>query len=131
MMILIDTSVWVDHFRSNNPTLIRLLQNEHVLGHPVVIGELILGGMPNRDRTLKDLLDLPFAATADHDDAMQFIDRANLTGSGINYSDTHVLLSTRLTPGATLWTRDRRLKALAERLGLDADIEPYTGLHED
>ena len=130
-MILVDTSVWVDHFRSRNRILIRLLEGEEVLAHPVVIGELVLGGLPNRDRTLKDLLRLPSATPADHDEALQFIHRAELTGSGINYADTHVLLSTRFTPGARLWTRDRRLLAAAGRLGLNADIEPYSGFQED
>jgi hypothetical protein len=129
-MILVDTSVWVDHFRSSNETLVRLLEGDDVLGHPVVIGELVLGGLPNRDRTLEKLLRLPSATTADHDEALEFIHRADLTGSGINYTDTHVLLSTRLTPGAALWTRDRRLLAAARRLGLDAEIEPYSGFQE-
>jgi hypothetical protein len=130
-MILVDTSVWIDHFRSSNGALVRLLEGQEVLGHPVVIGELFLGGLPNRDRTLQGLMRLPSATTADHDEALQFIHRAGLTGCGINYADTHVLLSTRLTPGAGLWTRDRRLLAAARRLGLDADIEPYSGFHED
>lgn len=130
-MILVDTSVWIDHFRSSSQVLVRLLENEEVLGHPVVIGELVLGGIPNRDRTRRNLLRLPLATLADHDDVLQFIHRADLSGSGISYSDTHVLLSTRLTPSVALWTRDRRLLAVARRLGVAADIEPYTGLHED
>lgn len=129
-MILVDTSVWVDHFRSSNSVLVRLLAGEDVLSHPVVIGELTLGGLPNREHTLENLLRLPSATPADHDDALEFIHRANLTGSGINYADTHILLSARLTPGTALWTRDRRLLVAARRLGLDADIEPYFGFQE-
>jgi len=68
---------------------------------------------------------------ADDDEVLTFIRRNALAGSGVGYADAHILASARLTPGVMLWTRDRRLKAVASRLALDAGVEPYTGLQED
>lgn len=130
-MILVDSSVWIDHFRSANSTLAGLIAEEQVLLHPVVIGELILGGLPGDAWTIEDLLAMPSATPADDDEVLLFIQRHSLTGKGIGYGDAQLLASTRLTPDAALWTRDRRLLAAARRLGLDADVEPYGGLHED
>lgn len=130
-MILVDTSVWIDHFRSADRTLARLLQEEDVLSHPAVIGELALGRLRDPDQILAEMLDRPPAIVAEHGDVLLFIRRNDLAGSGIGYADAHLLASTRLTPGAGLWTRDRRLLAAARRLGLDAEVEPYSGFQED
>ena len=129
-MILVDSSVWIDHFRSWNATFASLMVDERVLMHPVVIGELLLGGLPT-GTPLRDLQDMTAAAPVDDGEVLLFIQRHSLTGADIGYGDAHLLASAQLTTGATLWTRDRRLRAAAQRLGLDADIEPYGGLHEE
>jgi predicted nucleic acid-binding protein len=129
-MILVDTSVWIDHFRRTEPALLELLQQERVLVHPAVIGELALGRLRDPERVLADLLELPAAATAGDDETLLFIRRNGLGGSGIGYTDAHLLASTRLTAGAALWTRDRRLIAAARRLDLCAPMEAYGGLQE-
>jgi len=117
-MILVDSSVWVDHLRSGDDRLTALLDRGLVLTHAFVIGELALGSLRQRAAILGALLDLPQATRATDDEVLAFIDRAGLHGLGIGYVDAHLLASVRLTPDARLWTRDRRLLAAAERLGL-------------
>lgn len=119
-MILVDTSVWIDHLRSGDALLAGLLDEGQVLSHPFIIGELALGNLRQRESILADLLELPQAFAAGDDEVMHFIDRERLFGFGIGYLDAHLLAATRLTQGAALWTRDRRLSAAAERLSLAA-----------
>lgn len=121
-MILVDTSVWVDHLRNGDERLAGLLEHTLVLAHPYVVGELALGQLRQRDAVISDLLDLPMANVASDGEVLQFIERETLHGTGIGYVDAHLLAATRLTPGATLWTRDRRLLAAAERLSLAARL---------
>ena len=117
-MILVDTSVWVDHLRAGNYRLRRLLDSGQVLGHPFVTGELALGNLRQRDLVLGALRELPRAAVASDEEVLHFIDRQALFGSGIGYIDAHLLAAVRLMPGARLWTRDRRLQVVAARLDL-------------
>lgn len=119
-MILVDTSVWIDHFRVGDTRLARLLENGLVLAHPFVIGELALGSFRDPAAILGALELLPQADAATHEEVLAFITTANLPGSGIGYVDAHLLASVRLTPDAGLWTRDKRLDAVAGRLGLAA-----------
>ncbi len=121
-MILVDTSVWIDHFRRNDPSLAVLLEGGRVLTHPFVIGELALGALKQRNVILNALQDLPRANIATDDEALSFIARHSLFGQGVGYIDAHLLASARLTPGASLWTRDKRLRALAERLSIEANF---------
>ncbi|MGH7047501.1 MAG: type II toxin-antitoxin system VapC family toxin [Stellaceae bacterium] len=121
-MILVDTSVWIEHFRVGDERLISLLDAGAVLGHPFVIGELSLGSLRQRNAVLSDLQDLPQAASASHAEVIRFIDRETLFGCGIGYIDAHLLASARLTADGKLWTRDRRLQAAAVRLGLAANL---------
>ena len=121
-MILVDTSVWIDHFRSGDPVLTGLLNAGRVLTHPFVIGELALGNLRQRDAILGALRDLPQAVVAGVDDILPFIAQQALFGSGIGYIDVHLLAAARLTPGATIWTGDRRLRAVADSLSLSALI---------
>jgi predicted nucleic acid-binding protein len=130
-MILVDTSIWIDHIRSAVPPLKDLLQRRRVLSHPVVIGELALGRSKREADIIRELSLMPQTDIATHDEALLFIRENRLGGSGIGYADSQLLASISLTPGAGLWTRDRRLLAAARRLGLDADIEPYGGLQEE
>ena len=117
-MILVDTSVWVDHLRKGDQVLGRLLFAGRVLAHPFIVGELSLGVLRQREAVLGALMDLPQATIATEEEVFRFIEAKGLPGSGIGYVDAHLLAATRLTPGAALWTRDKRLSEVAERLGL-------------
>lgn len=117
-MILTDSSIWIDHLRSENALLRVLLDERRILGHAFVIGELAMGSLRARQDFLEMLDDLPQAIEADHGEVRLLIERKKLLGMGIGYLDSHLLASTRLMPGAKLWTRDRRLHAAAQRLGI-------------
>jgi predicted nucleic acid-binding protein len=117
-VILVDTSIWVDHLRRTDEQLVSLLNTGTVLTHPFVIGELALGSLHRRDVVLGALRNLPRAVAADDDEVLRFIDAEALAGIGIGYIDAHLLASTRLTPDASFWTRDRRLLSVAARLSL-------------
>jgi predicted nucleic acid-binding protein len=119
-MILVDTSVWIDHLRAGDVALTGLLEKGLVLAHPFVIGELALGRLRRRDIVLSALLGLPRASVANDDEVMRFIGQEKLFGLGIGYVDAHLLAAVRLTAHALLWTRDKTLSAAAERLSLAA-----------
>lgn len=116
-MILVDTSVWVEHLRSGDAGLAALLEQGAVIGHPFVIGEIACGSLKSRAASLELLQDLPMAVVAEFDEVLAYIDRYKLHGKGIGYVDVHLLVATALTSGARLWTRDRRLHAVALELG--------------
>lgn len=117
-MILVDTSVWVDHLRQGDVELARLLEAGRVLTHRFVIGELALGSLQNRISILAALQALPQATVASDVEMLHFIDGHALFGKGIGYIDAHLLAATLLFPGTLLWTRDKRLLAEGIRLGL-------------
>ena len=117
-MILVDTSVWVDHLRRGDDGLSALLDQAQVLTHPFVIGELALGDLRERQQMLSLLEHLPAAENATHLEVMQLIGAEQLFGRGIGYVDAHLLAAVRLSPGARLWTRDARLQRVAEAMGL-------------
>jgi predicted nucleic acid-binding protein len=117
-VILVDTSVWVDHLRAGNDALRQLLDSGQVLGHPFITGELALGNLRQRRLILGALRQLPRAAVASDQEVLHFIERQALSGSGIGYIDAHLLAAVRLTSDARLWTGDRRLQAVAVRLDL-------------
>jgi predicted nucleic acid-binding protein len=119
-VILIDTSVWVDHFRVGNSTLTRLLERGEALTHPFVIGELALGNLRRRDLVLRMLSRLPGVSVGTDAEVLRFIDRHSLFGRGVGYVDVHLLAAVRLTPGSQLWTFDRRFNQVAVQLGLAA-----------
>jgi len=121
-MILVDTSVWVDHLRARERTLVHLLETGQVLTHPFVIGELALGNLRQRGAILGSLRVLPQAILAAEHEVLDFIDQHQLFGIGIGYVDAHLLAAARLTPATTLWTRDKRLRAAASKLSLAADL---------
>lgn len=122
-MILVDTSVWIDHLRNGDATLVQLLENGAVLAHPFIIGELALGNLQQRQTILSALQELPQASIARDDEVLMFVEQNSLYGSGIGYIDTHLMTAVRLTPGATLWTRDKRLLVAAEKLGMAVAME--------
>ena len=121
-MILIDTSVWIDHLRSGDRTLAQLLNSREVLAHPFVIGELALGNLRQRQLIRETLGDLPQTVVASDQEVLHFIGRHRLFESGIGYVDTHLLAAARLNTDTTLWTRDKRLHVVANRLGLAASL---------
>ena len=119
-MTLVDTSVWIDHFRSSEPELVRLLTEQQVVTHPAVIGELACGLLADRNAALRDLGELPQVAAATHEEALIMIEAQSLMGRGIGYVDLLLLASCAVTPGTRLWTRDARLASVASDLGLAA-----------
>jgi predicted nucleic acid-binding protein len=119
-MILVDASVWIDHIRAPERTLVELLSSDTVVTHPFVIGEIALGSIRSRAQVLTEMYDLPLTEVAADPEVMRFIERFKLYGLGIGYIDVHLLAATLLTDGATLWTRDKSLRMAAERLGVVA-----------
>jgi predicted nucleic acid-binding protein len=117
-VILVDTSVWADHFRTRDIELGGLLERAMVLTHPFVIGEVALGNLRERRTTLDALRHLREARVASPAEILRLIEAERLAGSGVGYVDVHLLASARLTAGARLWTRDKRLSAAADRLGV-------------
>ena len=115
-MILVDTSIWIDHLRSGSPELTTLLQDDVVCTHDFVIGELACGNLRNRTEVLDLLQSLPRLAAATADEVMFFIEQKQLMGRGVGYIDAH-LLAAAVMHGARLWTKDRRLKTIAEEKG--------------
>ncbi len=119
-MILADTSVWVDHLRTPNDQLQGLLDRRQIIIHPFVVGELALGNMRQRARTLFALKRLPRAMVARDSDVLSLIDNHRLHGRGVGYIDVHLLASTLITPEAVIWSRHRRLMAVADDLAVAA-----------
>ncbi len=115
-MILIDTSVWIAHFRSGGTALSKLLNDSVVLTHPGVIGELACGNLKNRKGILADLTALPVAAVASDDEVLHLIDDRQLWGRGLGWIDTHLIASALLSD-CRLATLDRQLEATAQHAG--------------
>ena len=115
--VLVDTSVWVDHFHRREPLLHDLLSSGQVATHPFIIGELACGHMSNRTEILKLLSELPVVTAATNEEVMHLIDKHRLGGKGIGWIDAHLLASALLSH-TPLWTRDRKLAAIAKTLGI-------------
>lgn len=115
--VLVDTSVWVDHFRQKNDALVNLLEFDLVMVHPLIIGEIACGTPPERMQTLSDLQNLQQTQHASVKEALAFIERECLYGLGCGMVDILLLASTLMTPAVELWTLDKRLRAMAERFG--------------
>jgi predicted nucleic acid-binding protein len=115
-VILVDTSVWIDHLRIGDPQLTALLQEAQVLAHPWVIGELALGQLAGRSEVLGLLSNLSRAKVATEAEVMTLVETRHLFGLGIGYVDAHLLAATLLTTDASLWTRDKRLAGAAADL---------------
>ena len=117
-MILVDASVWIDHFRNTNTRLSALLNSGQVLTHPFVIGELALGELEQRAAILDAAENLPMAIGASDLEVRRFISAQRLFGRGIGYVDAHLLAAVTLTAGSSLWTLDKRLDRVAKQLAL-------------
>ncbi|MFH1038429.1 MAG: type II toxin-antitoxin system VapC family toxin [PVC group bacterium] len=124
-MILVDTSVWVDHLRRGIPLLVDLLGAGEVTTHPFVIGELACGNLANRTEIMTLLSSLPPVKAASHSEALHLVEIHSLQGSGIGWIDVH-LLSSALLSRVALWTRDRKLQTAAKVLGITGQPESTT-----
>jgi len=123
MMVLVDSSVWIDHLRENDAVLAELLTQNRVSVHPFVRGELALGNLRQREQILSLLDNLPQVTVAYAEEANYFIEKHALFGLGIGLIDAHLLASTQLTANTTLWTRDKRLMTVAMRLNIAATFD--------
>ncbi|WP_423924477.1 type II toxin-antitoxin system VapC family toxin [Candidatus Palauibacter sp.] len=115
-MILVDTSVWIDHLRRPDTALLRLMEARRIRMHPMILGELACGGMGDRAERLREWRGLPRIESLDHDEVVDWIESESLAGKGIGFLDAHILLSA-LCGNAKLWTRDRSLRSLATHFG--------------
>jgi predicted nucleic acid-binding protein len=122
-MILADTSIWIDHLRSDDPHMSDLLGSGQIAIHPFIVAELALGMLGNRARVLTLLDLLPAVRVAKLSEIREFIESRFLYGKGIGLIDTHLIASAYLTPPVKLWTRDKRLRSLASTLRLHADLD--------
>jgi predicted nucleic acid-binding protein len=116
-MILADSSVWIDYFREGLPELAEHLRRSVVVMHPFVVGELACGNLSNRDATLELLQQLRSVTVAEHDEVLSFIRARKLYARGIGYVDAHLLAAVAIE-GCQLWTKDKRLHAMAATLGV-------------
>jgi predicted nucleic acid-binding protein len=130
-VILVDTSVWVEHLNAAGSPLAWYLEQGQVLMHPFVLGELACGNLRNRQQLLALLQQLPTTPRASDAEVLYFIDQHQLMGKGIGYVDAHLLAAVALSGTQGLWTRDRRLAQVAEALGFMASFaDPRGNLHE-
>lgn len=122
-MILVDTSIWIDHLHRSEPALAVLLNEARVCAHPMIIGELALGSLRDRRTILGLLSDLPTTPVATHAEVLSFVDSHALSGTGLSLVDAHLLAALRMSPPNRLWTRDRRLRLAADTLRVSADLD--------
>lgn len=116
-MVLVDTSVWIDHFRTASSKLAGLLEDGEVAIHPFVVGELACGNLANRKEILSLLHSLPAVQTVEDDELLYFIEQHSLAGRGLGLIDIHLLASSKIA-AHPFWTKDKRLTAAAEELGI-------------
>jgi len=116
-MVLVDTSIWVSHFREGNPQLKDLLLNGRAVCHSFIIGELACGNLQNREEIFSLMQALPSSVTAEHEEVLQLIDTHQLMGIGLRYVDVHLLASALLS-GIPIWTDDKKLKEAARKLNV-------------
>lgn len=125
-MILVDTSVWINHLRHDLPALRQLLEKGRVLCHPSIVGELAMGSLRKRSVILSALEALPRAEVAREEEVLGYVTDHSLFGIGIGYIDAHLLASAQLTSGSRLWTSDKRLQEVATKLDLAYDPVPLS-----
>jgi predicted nucleic acid-binding protein len=119
-MILVDTSIWIDHLHTREPVLAELLEQAEVCSHPMIVGELALGTMRDRRTVLGLLGNLPAVSLPAYDEVLRFVESSVLYGKGLSVVDAHLLAAARISDDVRLWTRDKRLHAEAERLNVAA-----------
>ena len=116
-MILVDTNVWIDHLHRTEPELSELLMSDEICCHDLVLTELALGSLKKRTEFLSALSELKQLPTVDDHEVRWFIEKRKLWGRGLSAVDVHLLASVVVVPGTTLWTRDKRLRDVAQDLG--------------
>jgi hypothetical protein len=121
-MILADTSVWVDHLRAENAEMSKLLDDVQIVMHPLIVGELALGSLWERNKILAFLDMLPRVRVARLDEVRQMVEARSLYSRGIGLIDAHLIASIFLNPPTLLWTKDKRLAGVAESLGIRANL---------
>lgn len=121
-MILADTTIWIDHFRSPDPELQRRLNNDEIVMHPFVVGELALGPLPDRRKVLAYLDHLPQLWPAQQSEVRQMVETRSLHNRGIGLIDAHLIAATLIETGTQLWTRDGSLRRVAQSLGILANL---------
>ncbi len=117
-MVLVDTSIWIDHFRNSNDQLVELLNDGEVFCHPFILGELACGNIKNRKEIIAALKALPQSSLIEHDEIMIFIENNKIMGKGLGYIDVAILASSLVTD-IPLWTFDQRLNAIAKKFKLN------------
>ncbi len=122
-MILVDTSVWIDHLHRTDSALANALQASQVAQHPMVVGELALGSLRDRGNILRLISALPQLPVATHEEVMFMVEDRGLYGQGLSLVDAHLLAAVRLAPGALLWTRDKKLRHVSMELGVGQDSD--------
>jgi predicted nucleic acid-binding protein len=120
-VILVDTSIWLAHFRTNNQRLFDLLEAALVSSHPCIIGEIACGNLARRESVLSSLKALPQTTVATDNEVLHFIEKHQISGKGVGYVDLHLLVSAAIS-GEKVWTADRRMTEVASLLGLNASI---------
>ena len=125
-MILVDTSVWIDHLRNGNAVLVELLEQNCVVMHPLLLGELACGNLKNRDQLLQLWQNLGSLREINHKEALFFIEQNELMGKGVGYIDIYLLASVTLDANCQLWTLDKRLANVASELGCAMKMDKYS-----
>ena len=121
-MILVDTSIWIDYLRQGDPLLVEQLNQQQILMHGMVLGKLAIGNFKNRQLLLDRWQALPFIQSATDAQVLQFLETHQLMGQGVGWIDLHLLTATSFTDGVKLWTRDKRLRTIAETLNLATQL---------
>ena len=121
-MILADTSVWIDHFRTGSPELRRQLEHGQIVVHPFIVAELALGSLHQRSGTLALLDQLPQIGVARTDEVRAVIESRHLYNRGLGLTDVHLIAAVLIHPATALWTRDKSLHKVAEGLGIGAGL---------
>jgi predicted nucleic acid-binding protein len=122
-MILADTSVWIDHFRSPEPVLMRLVEASELLMHPFVLGELAIGSLADRKLRLRLWAMMPTLPAVSLEDVLALVEGRRLYSRGIGYMDASLLASSLVSEGTSLWTRDRKLRDVAREFGILAEVD--------
>jgi predicted nucleic acid-binding protein len=123
-LLLVDSGIWIDHMRKNDADLHEALMAERILSHPFVTGEIAMGSLKDRHDVLDLLARLPQADQARDEEVLDLVEQRRLFSLGLGWVDAHLLASTLLTADAGLWTRDRRLREAAARLGVAGEPAP-------
>ena len=117
-MYLVDSSIWIDHFRKSNPRLVQALTDQLVMCHPFIIGELALGSLKDRQTVISMLQALPQAAKADDDEVLKLIETQGLFSRGLGLIDAHLIASALIEGDVKIWTGDKRLAAISDEMNL-------------